>query len=263
MAHVLITGGADGIGRALVEQYAQAGNHVTIIDRDLARAQALCQSLQVQGHSAAFVHADLRTADPFSPILHTLSSMPRIDIVVHSAGISAVGPFAASQLDRQQAVLDINLRAPIQLTTGLLREGLVAPGGTLVFIASLSVFMSYPGAAVYAASKDGIAAYARSLRVALARQSINVLTVVPGPTRTAHARRYSPDNRREGRRMPPAQLAGLIVQAVQQRQALLIPGTGNRIGALVGRLLPGLAEYLMRKTILEKLPAEPLQSEQP
>ena len=63
MAHVLITGGADGIGRALVEQYAQAGNHVTIIDRDVARAQALCQSLQAQGHSAAFVHADLRTAD--------------------------------------------------------------------------------------------------------------------------------------------------------------------------------------------------------
>jgi short-subunit dehydrogenase len=83
---------------------------------------------------------------------------------------------------------------------------------------------------------------------------VRVLTVYPGPTRTAHARRYSPDNRREGRRMPPARLAELLFAAVERRDAALIPGLANRLVAAVGRLAPALAEELMRKTILDKLP---------
>jgi len=164
-----------------------------------------------------------------------------------------VGAFAGSALAAQLAVLDVNLRAPLLLTAGLLARGRVAPGGTLVFIASLSVFTGYPGAAVYAASKDGVAAYARSLRVALEQRGINVLTVFPGPTRTAHARRYSPDNRREGRRMAPERLAELLAVAVERRQATLIPGAGNRLFAILGRLCPPLLDHAMRKTILEKL----------
>lgn len=253
MAHCIITGGADGIGRALAERYSQAGYAITIIDRDAARGTALCAALA--GPAAAnFIRADLAQAAEIAAVLGRLAGLPAADVFIHSAGISAVGRFAASDLAQQHAVLDINLRAPLLLTAGLLRAERLAPGGTLVFIASLSVFASYPGAAVYAATKDGLAAYARSLRVALARQGRHVLTVFPGPTRTAHARRYSPDNRREARRMPPEQLAGLIYGAVQQRQATLVPGVGNRVAAALGRVLPGLMELLMRKTILEKLP---------
>jgi len=97
-------------------------------------------------------------------------------------------------------VLAVNLTAPLHLTGALLQAGKIAPGGSLVFVSSLSRLLSYPGAAVYAASKDGLASYARSLAVALAPQKMHVLTVYPGPTRTAHARRYSPDNSREARR---------------------------------------------------------------
>jgi short-subunit dehydrogenase len=203
---------------------------------------------------AAYIRADLSQAADISRALAQLAELPPVDVLVHSAGISAVGAFAESELDRQQRVLDVNLRAPLQITAGLLRAGRVASGGTLVFIASLSVFTGYPGAAVYAASKDGVAAYARSLRAALRGQDIHVITVYPGPTRTAHARRYSPDNRREGRRMPPDRLAMLIYTAVLRRQAVLVPGVGNLLIARIGRLFPQFTEYLMRKTILEKLP---------
>lgn len=115
--------------------------------------------------------------------------------------------------------------------------------------------MSYPGAAVYAASKDGLASYARSLAVALAPQGIHVLTVYPGPTRTAHARRYSPDNSREARRMPPDKLAAAVVRAVARRQRVLVPGAGNQLFAVIGRWFPGLGEWAMKKTLWEKLRA--------
>lgn len=94
----------------------------------------------------------------------------------------------------------------------------------MVFVSSLAHFVSYPGASVYAASKDGLAAYARSLRVA--EPALHVLTVFPGLTRPAHARRYGPDNSREARRMPPEKLAELIYRAVQRRQKVLIPVGG-------------------------------------
>jgi len=254
MSHCVVTGGADGIGRAVVEQYAALGWAVTIIDRDAERAQAVSDAVAAHKTNVTFIEADLAQHNWSAAVLPRLATLPLADLVVHSAGISAVGAFAESDLVLQQSVLDVNLRAPLQLTAGMLRENQIAPGGSLVFISSLSVFTGYPGATVYAASKDGVAAYARSLRVALAWQELHVLTVFPGPTRTAHARRYSPDNRRENRRMRPQQLAALIVQAVQRRQAVLIPGANNQLFAFAGRIAPALTELLMRKTILEKLP---------
>ena len=106
---------------------------------------------------------------------------------------------------------------------------------------------------MYAASKDGIAAYARSLAVGLGRQGLYVLTVYPGPTRTAHARRYSPDNHREHRRMAPERLAMLIWAAVERHDSMLIPGLANQLAASVGRLFPTLSEYIMRKSLFDKL----------
>jgi short-subunit dehydrogenase len=251
--HCVVTGGADGIGRAVAERYAHLGYEVTIIDRDPERGEAVCVTLRRAGATARFVQADLGESGSVAAALAALGRLPPADVVVHSAGISAVGPFARSDLARQQEVIDVNLRAPLLLTAGMLRAGLVAPGGTLVFIASLSVFSGYPGAAVYAASKDGIAAYARSMRAALRPWGSHVLTVYPGPTRTAHARRYSPDNRREGSRMPPERLAALVERAVRRRQPALVPGAGNRLAALVGRLFPAVMEKVMRKTMLEPL----------
>ena len=158
-----------------------------------------------------------------------------------------------SNLARQQAVIAINFAAPLLLTAGLLADGQMTTASAFVFISSLSHFASYPGAAVYAASKDGIASYARSLGVALAARQIHVLTVYPGPTRTAHARRYSPDNRREAKRMPPSQLAAHMLTALQKRRRQLIPGFSNRAVALISRLWPQPIEQIMRRTLYDRL----------
>ncbi|HMO58981.1 MAG TPA: SDR family NAD(P)-dependent oxidoreductase, partial [Roseiflexaceae bacterium] len=236
---------------------------LTIIDRDSRRAAEVCHGLRARGTTANAISADLSQAHGIAEVLRRLATQPLVDIFVHSAGISAVGAFATSTLAHQHAVLDVNLGAPLQLTAGVLRMGMLAPGATIVYLASLSVFTGYPGAAVYAASKAGLAAYARSLRVGLRRQGFNVLTVFPGPTRTAHARRYSPDNRYESRRMPPDQLAELVAMAIERRAAILIPGGSNRLMAALGRLAPQVSEYLMRKMVLDKLQSMALPDDPP
>lgn len=253
MPHAVITGFADGIGRALALELARGGYAVSGVDRDAGRAGATQHELAGLGVEARLVQADLSRADEVLRAAAELAGGPAIDLLAHSAGISAVGRFGELDVGQQQAVIAVNLAAPILLTQALLAGGQIAHGATIVNIASLSVFTGYPGAAAYAASKDGMAAYGRSLRAALRRQHIGVLTVYPGPTRTAHARRYSPDNRREGNRMDPARLAALIAEAARQRRRELVPGAGNKIFAALGRWLPGLTEYAMRKALFERI----------
>lgn len=251
MKQCVITGAADGIGRAMAERWGRAGYRIIGIDRDTERAAQTTAELASAGISAEFIAADLQAEPEIERAIARLCTLPPIDVLIHNAGISAVGRFGQLDLASQLAVLEVNLRAPLLLTAALLSRERIAPGGTLVFIASLSHFVGYPGAAVYAASKDGLASYARSL--AVARPDLHVLTVFPGPTRTAHARRYSPDNRREQRRMPPAQLAEQIFRASAARRRRLIPGAGNRLFAALGRVLPPLTTLLLRRAILDKL----------
>ena len=251
--HCVITGAADGIGRALAQQFTSAGATVTGIDVDAAQAMQTQADLINAGGRIRFLIADLTALPKMNNILEQLTSRPPIDIFIHNAGINAVGPFIHSEMARQQKVIDLNLTAPLLLTAGLLHRGLLTPQSSLAFLSSLSHFVSYPGATVYAATKDGIAAYARSLAVALAPQGQHVLTIYPGPTRTAHARRYSPDNSREARRMPPERLARQIVIALAQHRRQFIPTFALRATAVIGRLWPKLTEQLMRRTIYDRL----------
>ena len=250
MKRCVITGASSGIGRALAAAYVQANYEVIGVDLDEGGAEEVAQML---GGAFSFVQADLSEPESLAHVAELLEGPP-IDVFIHSAGINAVGAFARSDIWEQRRVSSINLDAPLLLTAQLLRRGLFRRGSSLVFIASLSHFIGYPGAAVYAASKTGLAAYARSLSVALAPRGIHVLTVYPGPTRTPHAAKYSPDNRLESRRMLPEMLAAQVLHAVRAKRRVLVPGWSNKVMALAGRLAPGLAGSVMRRAILDKLP---------
>lgn len=251
--HAVITGAAEGIGYALAAELGAHGYVVTGVDVNAARAEETRRILAEKDIELRFLLGDLGEKSELDRLISALVAGPPIDLLVHNAGINCIGAFPNSNLQQQRRVLDVNLRAPLQLTTALLRAGKLAGGSGIIFISSLSHFVGYPGAAVYAASKDALASYARSLSVALAPQRIHVMVVYPGPTRTAHARRYSPDNRREARRMAPEQLAAIIRRAYERRRLSVIPGFGNHLAALLGRWLPGLAEWTMRKALFEKL----------
>ncbi len=245
--HVVITGAADGIGRSLAFRYAKAGYHVTGVDVDAERAAATEQEIRSLGAEVRFIVADL-THD-----LSWITKLPSIDVLIHNAGISQTGHFIHSDVEKQMAVLGVNLTAPLRISADLLQANKLNTGASLVFISSLSKFVSYPSASVYAASKDGLAHYARCLRVALWPQQ-HVLTVYPGPIRTAHARRYSPDNSRESSRMSPDLLADKIFEAQQAHKRELMPGAAAQGFAIFGRVAPRLAEKAMKRALLDKFP---------
>ncbi len=242
---VLITGAADGIGRALALAYAANDWLVVGVDIDEERA---AETIELTPASRVqFRTVDLATSD-----MSWVGDEEPFDAVVHNAGISAVGSFATIDPADHQRVIDLNLVAPMLLTRALLSDHKLRQGARLIFMSSLSHQLGYPGAAVYAATKDGLELYARSVRAAL-HPAITTTTVFPGPTRTAHAQRYSPDpsdTSNEARRMDPAVLADQIVGFDGAR---LFPGPVAKASAALGTLAPSVGEAVIRTTVFNKM----------
>ncbi len=248
MTRVLVTGAADGIGRALALAFRARGATVVGVDVDEPRLRELERE-----HGVVVEVTNLAQREAVDALADRLEQAAPLDVVIHNAGISCVGRFEHSDLSAQRAVHAVNLEAPLVLTARLLAAGRVQDGGSIAFVSSLSHQVGYPGAAVYAATKDGLASYARSLRVALAARGIHVLSVFPGPTRTAHAARYAPKDSDATKRMAPEKVARAILRGIDKRKPLCVPGLGTRLIARLGPKLPRLMDRAMRKAILEPL----------
>ena len=253
----LITGAANGIGYALAKKFLHAGYEVVGIDVDRERGNQIQYEF---GDRFEYIYMNLSRVDDFSHLSHMLQGNP-IDVLIHNAGINCVGSFSRSRFGVQESVMAVGFSAPILITNQLLRESLVNSGGTIAFVSSLAHFVSYPGAAVYAASKDGLTSYARSLAIEVAPQKIHVLTVFPGPTDTKHAQKYSPSPNAKSRRMSPDLLATKVFSAIVRRKRTLIPGVANKVSAKIGRYLPKVSEYMMKKAIYERLGDQRIENE--
>ena len=249
----VVTGAANGIGSALAQRLLDDGFGVLCVDNDRAAMAAAESAANADGRALMLAETDLAVAEAVERLIDTIAAERRVDVLVHNAATSAVGAFAAAPLAAQRRVLEVNLLAPMLLTAGLLARRRLAPGATVVFVSSLSHFVSYPGASVYAATKDGLASYARSLFVAAGAGGLHCVTVYPGPTRTQHARRYAPPGASAARRMPPEDVAEAIMRALRRRRRIAIPGAGNRAAAVVGRAWPTLAERTMRRLVFDRL----------
>jgi len=253
VGHVVITGAADGIGRATAHHFAEAGYQVTGIDFDAERSAETVAELRDMGGTADFITADLSRPEEVNRVIDALQTKPPIDMLINNAGISAAGHFSQLPLEEQIKVIKVNFLAPLLLTTGVLQTKRLTSEAQLVFLSSLSRYVGYPGAAVYAATKDGLASYAGSLHVD-GRHPTSCTVVYPGPTRTAHARRYSPDNDNEKNRTPPEAVATAIYSGATRRAFTVLPGGGAKVFATLGRIAPRLMEQAMKKVILDKFP---------
>ncbi len=244
----LVTGAGAGIGRALTEALIARGCHVTTVDfRPLGWPTA------AQAGSVALHIADLSDAAAVDRLLSALGNEPAFDIVIHNAGVSATGRFEDIPAEAHARLLRLNTETPLVLTSAMQRMGLHAPGGNLVFLSSLSHKAGYPGAASYAASKDAVAVYARSIRAPFRKAGISVTAVFPGPVRTDHAARHAPSGAREAARMEPAKLADLILAAASRNAPTLYPGPAAKLTRFAGWLAPALLTRLMRRIIFDKL----------
>ena len=242
---VLVIGGASGLGEAVADQALHRGDAVTVLDFDAER-------LEKFSARARTGQCDIADGSSVERALDSVAESGPFDLVVFTAGISAVGRFEELDPIIMARVVGINLTGTMVTTAAILERDMIAPSGRLVFTSSLSYFVGYPGASAYAASKDGLVAFARSIRRELRRRhAIVVQVVTPGPMDTAHAERYAPPGSRRDRRTSPKKVAATILRAT--RNGLIIPGAAARLAATVGWLAPVWTGRIMRRVIYDRL----------
>lgn len=243
---VLVVGGASGLGRALVEIAIQRGDEVSVLDLD-ARA------LEAPADKAVIAVCDISNSESVGAALASLASRSPFDLVVLTAGISAVGRFEELELSEMWRVVAVNLTGTMIVTKALIRGEMIARGGRLVLTSSLSHFVGYPGASAYAASKDGVIAFGKSIAAEFRRRhSITVQIAAPDPMDTPHAERHAPPGSKRDRRAKPELVAAAILN--RRRAGIFVPGLAARLMAGIGRFFPGLSGRLMLSAIYNRLP---------
>ncbi len=183
----LVTGGAMGIGQAIVRRLAEARADVLVGDTDLATAQQVCKVLEERGLSARAVRCDVSQEEDVSHALdHALGWTGRLDILVNDAGIYPSRPvleMTPSDFDR---VLDVNLRGTF-LTCRAAAKVMVGQGdgGSILNITSVdALHPSSVGLAHYDASKHGVWGFTKNLARELAPHHVRVNALAPGGIET-------------------------------------------------------------------------------
>ena len=180
----VVTGGAQGFGRAITERFVASGAKVMIWDFDDALAQKTAKDI---GASVTAIKVD--AADPASvdaATNATLKAFGRIDILVNNAGIAGVNkPVKDLSFDEWRQVMRINLDGPFICCKAVVPAMMKQNYGRIVNIASIAGKEGNPNASHYSASKAGVIALTKSLGKELAGTDIAVNAVTPAAAKTA------------------------------------------------------------------------------
>lgn len=215
---VLVTGASRGIGAAIAETLGRQGALVVGTATSDRGAQAITERLQQSGVQGCGVKLNVTDADSISQALaHIKERFGAPEVLVNNAGITRDNLLMRMSDDEWQAVLDTNLSAVFRLSKAVLRGMMKARWGRIINISSVVGAMGNPGQSNYAASKAGVAGFARSLAAEVGSRGITVNTVAPGFIDTDMTRELPEEQRAEllskiplGRLGQPGEVAALV-----------------------------------------------------
>jgi short-subunit dehydrogenase len=255
----LLTGATGGLGQAIAQALDTAGARVLLTGR---RSELLEQVRARLGDGATCLPADL--AEPGAPA-DLAGRAGDVDVLVANAGLPGSGRldgFTPEEIDR---ALDVNLRAPMQLTRELLPGMLERGRGHLVFVSSLSGKVASSGSSVYSATKFGLRGFASGLREDLHLSGVGVTVVFPGFVSDAGMFADS------GARLPrwvgtvtPDQVAEAVVRGVERERAEVdVAPLSLRAGTFAGSLAPVTVARVQRRLGSDRIARKIAEGQRP
>ena len=229
----LVTGGARGLGAAIVRALAEAGHDVTFTYRASANAAtALADELRAGGHGVDALSLDLADKRALDLFCERLEGETFFGLV-HNAGQPYDALAAVMAQDRAEEAMQVNFWSLTRLAKALLRGMVRAKAGRIVAIGSVAAERGNPGNAAYAASKGALLSYCRTLAIETARRGVTVNVVAPGFVDTDMLAPYAAYRDGMERQIPAGRFARPEEVAALVRFLLTEPA-----GYLTGAMLP-------------------------
>lgn len=230
----LITGSAQGIGKAIAILLARKGADIVVSDLNFEKAEEVVREIEGMGNKGLVAIMDVASfQDAELTIKKTIEEFGRIDILVNNAGIVRDGFLLRMKEENWDQVLNVNLKGTFNCTKAAVKYMAKQRSGKIVNIASISGEMGNAGQANYSAAKAGVIGFTKTVAREFASRGINVNAVAPGFIDTAMTQAL-PENTRES----------LISQIPVERL-----GTPQDVAEAVFFLVSGASGYITGQVI--------------
>jgi len=225
MKHVLITGGTDGLGKALAQKLVTAGYTVTILGQNEAKATLVAAEL-----GCKFVVADVSKADQAAAAVKlAFEQQGVVDVLVNNAGVWIQDTLETNDDEAIRRVMDVNALGPIYMTKAVLpimkRQG----GGRIINVISQAGLNAKAERAVYNSSKWALTGFTESMQLELRPQRIAVTGFYPGALNTGLFEKAG-NSRDMSRALDPAVAADSLMYVIGLPDSIEVPEIG--IGSL-------------------------------
>ena len=184
---IIVTGGTKGIGKAIVEKFAQEGFDIITC----SRSQETLNRLQVEIHKRypsieiKTLHADLSRKQDVQKLVQFVQDQNRpVDVLVNNAGVYLPGNSFEEPDGQLETLINTNLYGPYYLTRGLIKDMIKQKSGYIFNICSIASIMAYKNSGSYTISKFALLGFTKSLRDEMKSHNVRVTAVIPGAVLT-------------------------------------------------------------------------------
>jgi len=250
---VVITGGTDGIGKALVDALLAQGAKVATCGRHHDKLYKL-QS-EYPSYPLHTVVADVSSENDCRHFIEsTMKVFGGIDILINNAGISMRALFKDAEVDVTRKLMDINFFGAVYCTKYAINS-LIERKGTIVGISSIAGYRGLPGRSGYSASKFALQGWLESLKTELAGDGVHVMWISPGFTSSnirntalnSQGQRQEENPMDEGKMMTAEECARHILKAIKNKKRSLVMTFTGKETVFMQKFFPSLADKLVRK----------------
>lgn len=212
----IVTGGAQGIGKAIVKEFLKNQCNVYVIDMKLPEQKTYYADVNGTEQNCRLLCADITNFDEIKKVCDIIAEEASVDILVNNAGITKDASFRKMTEDVWKKVIDVNLNGTFHMCKAVIPYMVQNGSGKIVNMASASAHGQF-GQANYSASKAGIVGLTKTLALELAKYKINVNAISPGFTLTEMTSVIPEDIKKKyyneipmGRGADPAEIAYLV-----------------------------------------------------
>lgn len=183
--NVIVTGGAKGLGFAIVTEFAKAGANVVIADLDIEAANSSAQQLKDYNVKLYSYKLDVSNYEEFEKMINKVSlALGSVDILINNAGICKLEPLIDMDVKTLDAIVDIDLKGTLYGVKAVAPQMKKQGGGKIVNLSSIAAKLSGANASVYSCCKAAVISLTASLAREYAKDNINVNCILPGIIRT-------------------------------------------------------------------------------